>query len=152
MRSVWDTPSIACPYCGEQCNAEFVDIGVGMQQCEPYHCEACGAIEIGPTTTPDLPLLDDEQWTGWTYRKRTPFQKMIRTAFDGLVDSDFMDASDHRFRCKCEKCLQWWVTIGPEDTGAGWSFGPFSEVEFVAAGGIVPEYALDEADDNESPF
>lgn len=37
-----------CPYCGTECEAEFVDIGVGEQQCGPFHCENCHAVEIGP--------------------------------------------------------------------------------------------------------
>ena len=152
MRSAWETPDVPCPYCGEMCSAEFVNVGVGMVQCSPYYCRSCGAIEIGPGTTPDRPLADDERRTGWTIQEHTPFQQMIRTAFDGLVDEEIMDASDHHFKCKCAKCLQWWVAMGPEDTGAGWSFGPFTEAEFVAAGGTVPEYGFDEADDNELPF
>lgn len=139
-RSAYETPGEPCPYCGEMCSAEFVDIGVGMQQCEPYHCESCGAVEIGPTTTPSEPLTDDEKRTGWTLRRFTSLQKKVRSVFDGLVASDFMDASDHNYRCKCQKCLQWWVTIGPEDNGDGWSYGPFTEAEYIAAGGVVPEY------------
>ena len=36
-----------CPKCGSKCEAEFVDIGVGEQQCTPYHCtnEKCDWIE-----------------------------------------------------------------------------------------------------------
>lgn len=37
-----------CPYCGADCHADFVDVGVGMVQCGPYHCYTCGASEIGP--------------------------------------------------------------------------------------------------------
>ena len=114
-RGVWDTPDEPCPYCGEMCSAEFVDIGVAMQQCTPYYCHGCRAIEMGPGTRPEEPITDEES-------------------------ESFMEASDHNYRCKCEKCLAWWVEIGPEDDGDGWSFGPFSEDEFVGAGGIVPEY------------
>jgi hypothetical protein len=57
-------PTQACPYCGTRCDADFVDIGVGMQQCGPYHCQACGASEIGPNDD-DRPLSADEQRTGW---------------------------------------------------------------------------------------
>lgn len=39
-------PKERCPYCGTYCHADFVDIGVGYQQCGPYHCDACGASEI----------------------------------------------------------------------------------------------------------
>lgn len=44
----YDTPSQDCPYCGCECEADFVDVGVGMVQCGPYHCENCHASEIGP--------------------------------------------------------------------------------------------------------
>ncbi|QWU14240.1 hypothetical protein SAMN04487895_101530 [Paenibacillus sophorae] len=37
-----------CPYCAAPCHADFVDVGVGMVQCGPYHCTKCGASEIGP--------------------------------------------------------------------------------------------------------
>lgn len=43
----YDDP-IPCPYCTSPCHADFVDVGVGMVQCGPYHCEECGASEIGP--------------------------------------------------------------------------------------------------------
>lgn len=57
-------PVEACPYCGKPCRADFVDIGVGFQQCGPYHCESCGASEIGPYDA-DRPLTDNEKKTGW---------------------------------------------------------------------------------------
>ena len=40
-----------CPMCGERTDAEYVDIGVGNERCEPWSCHACGWIE---------PVLDDE--------------------------------------------------------------------------------------------
>lgn len=36
---------ISCPNCGFVARADFVDIGVGMQQCGPFGCEACGWVE-----------------------------------------------------------------------------------------------------------
>jgi hypothetical protein len=44
-----------------------------------------------------------------------------------------------RFVC-ARNWNQWWVTCGAEDTGEGWSFGPFTQEEFIAAGGVVPPY------------
>lgn len=44
----YDTPSEKCPYCGAECEADWVDVGIGMVQCGPYHCWECGASEIGP--------------------------------------------------------------------------------------------------------
>lgn len=44
----YDTPTEKCPYCQRETEADWVDVGVGMVQCGPYHCYACGASEIGP--------------------------------------------------------------------------------------------------------
>ena len=53
-----------CPYCQRPCDCDLVDVGVGMVQCSPYHCQFCGASEIGPHDTPRK-LFDDEKRTGW---------------------------------------------------------------------------------------
>lgn len=57
-------PTEACPYCGAICRADFVDIGIGFQQCGPFHCDACLASEIGPYDA-ERPLSDEERKTGW---------------------------------------------------------------------------------------
>jgi len=57
-------PTASCPYCGAICRADFVDIGVGFQQCGPYHCDACLASEIGPYDAPRS-LTADELKAGW---------------------------------------------------------------------------------------
>ncbi|WP_267379330.1 hypothetical protein [Bacillus sp. GM_Baccil_2] len=44
----YDTPTQECPYCKSEMEADWVDVGVGMVQCGPYHCYECGASEIGP--------------------------------------------------------------------------------------------------------
>jgi hypothetical protein len=44
----YDEPTRECPYCKSEMEADFVDVGVGMVQCGPYHCYDCGASEIGP--------------------------------------------------------------------------------------------------------
>jgi hypothetical protein len=53
-----------CPYCDKETYADFVDIGVGMQQVSPFTCE-CGAVQIGPYDKPDGELTADEKRTGW---------------------------------------------------------------------------------------
>lgn len=63
-------PKERCPYCGALCCADFVDIGVGFQQCGPYHCEGCGSSQIGPNDE-DRPLTDDEADKGW-YAPNSP--------------------------------------------------------------------------------
>lgn len=57
-------PTEKCPYCALPCCADFVDIGVGFQQCGPFHCEQCGASEIGPYDEP-RELSEREKETGW---------------------------------------------------------------------------------------
>lgn len=57
-------PTQNCPYCQTVCRADFVDIGVGMQQCGPYHCDNCLASEIGPYDE-ERPLSEEEERTGW---------------------------------------------------------------------------------------
>lgn len=37
-----------CPYCDLLMDCDTVDVGVGFVQCGPYHCDNCGASEIGP--------------------------------------------------------------------------------------------------------
>jgi hypothetical protein len=53
MRGPYETPTETCPYCGEECEAEFVDIGVGMQQVTPYECHKCHAYQAGPYDKPE---------------------------------------------------------------------------------------------------
>lgn len=57
-------PTEECPYCDTICRADFVDVGVGFTQCGPYHCEECGASEIGPYDE-ERELSDIEKATGW---------------------------------------------------------------------------------------
>lgn len=57
-------PTQPCPYCRTVCRADFVDVGVGMVQCGPYHCDACGASEIGPFDK-ERELSEIESKSGW---------------------------------------------------------------------------------------
>jgi hypothetical protein len=54
----YDKP-ILCPYCGEGCHADWVDVGVGMVQCGPYRCENCHAYELAS----HMPGEGVETWT-----------------------------------------------------------------------------------------
>lgn len=38
--------TVPCPFCGAECAAEFVDIGVGEQQCGPFTCNSCHAAQL----------------------------------------------------------------------------------------------------------
>lgn len=43
------------------------------------------------------------------------------------INPNFRDASDHPYGCRCEKCREYWQTVGPDpDTGR---YGPFSRKE-----------------------
>lgn len=55
---------LPCPYCGAECEADWVDIGVGYRQSGPYYCQRCGASEIGPYDKP-RELTAAERRTGW---------------------------------------------------------------------------------------
>ena len=55
--------TIVCPFCDTifEKNCEYVDIGVGFQQCTPNYCEECGASEQG--MYPDRENM--ERKSGW---------------------------------------------------------------------------------------
>ena len=59
-----EEPTEKCPYCGHVCEADFVDVGIGYQQCGPYHCDNCRASEIGPHDAP-RELTAREKETHW---------------------------------------------------------------------------------------
>lgn len=71
MSSPWDESSVNCPYCGASCEAEFVNVGVGMQQVSPYHCFDCEAMQIGPYDKHERELTQFEKRVGW-YQGRVP--------------------------------------------------------------------------------
>lgn len=74
-------PKERCPYCGTKCFADFVDIGVGFQQCGPFHCEACGASEIGAYDK-DRVLTAEERKCGW-YAPHSPAGSSANVDEDG---------------------------------------------------------------------
>jgi hypothetical protein len=56
---------MTCPYCGNpDCQADYVDIGIGLQQMSPFYCEGCGACQIGGYDNP-AELTEDEKRTHW---------------------------------------------------------------------------------------
>lgn len=61
----------------------------------------------------------------------------LKASLRAEVGEDFAAASDHNFRCRCERCLTWWAKIGPEEDrvegpdGRG-RFGPFQGYEVNA--------------------
>lgn len=77
----WETPTAKCPYCGGECEADWVDVGVGMVQCGPYYCVSCGASSMGPHDSPRTLTLQEEK-TGW-YRPGSPVGDSANTR-DGV--------------------------------------------------------------------
>lgn len=61
MTDDYTTP---CPYCAAVCECDLVDVGVGLVQCGPYHCEVCGAIECGAYDSAEDKARSDPK-TGW---------------------------------------------------------------------------------------
>lgn len=74
-------PKERCPYCNALCCADFVDVGVGMVQCGPYHCERCGSSEIGPHDE-ERALTPEEEKHGW-YAPGTPAGSSANVDDDG---------------------------------------------------------------------
>jgi hypothetical protein len=84
----WIRPgdTTVCPYCGEGgCSAEWVDVGVGMVQAGPFHCEACGAFELGPYD--DMTPSDEERRVGWYSPTRTELPCTVSTLDGRFLDS-----------------------------------------------------------------
>jgi hypothetical protein len=54
-----------CPYCDTACEADWINNGVGLVQCGPFHSEQGGAAsEIGPYDQ-ERQLPQREKQTGW---------------------------------------------------------------------------------------
>lgn len=63
-KSIWNPDQAICPYCKyEHCEADHVDVGIGLVQCGPYHCPVCEASEVSSLDTREL--SDRERQTGW---------------------------------------------------------------------------------------
>lgn len=89
--------------------------------------------------------------------QRTPeLQKLLDSMAEtmGLEHStaEILDiGGSHKRACRCGICLRFWVLVGPEEGDPGeWGFGPFTEEEYIAAGGVIPdEYDDDEEEEEE---
>lgn len=74
MRGAYETPQEPCPYCGDMCDADWCDVGVGMQQVGPYYCHSCGASEASAHGEPES-RQDYDAKTGW-YRPGSPIDDL----------------------------------------------------------------------------
>lgn len=60
-------PTVCCPWCGGDVTgtAEYVDIGVGIQQVSAHACQSCQAVEISPFD--ERTYTQEEMDKGWTH-------------------------------------------------------------------------------------
>lgn len=73
-----------CPYCGyDKCEADHVDVGVGMVQCGPYFCPKCEASEASYYDKDYL--TEEELETGW-FAPGKPVSPYANTIDGCLVD------------------------------------------------------------------
>jgi transposase-like protein len=59
-----DSLTLSCPWCDSPAHAEFVDIGVGLQQVAPYTCSSCGARQFYDAEEAQL-ASPGERSVGW---------------------------------------------------------------------------------------
>lgn len=131
-----------CPYCNAPCECEWVDVGVGLQQCGPYHCDQCGAREMGTDSYEGKnknKANPEEIRIGW-YRGDTVLLVISEEASEVAGLESLTYGSNHPYTCRCKVCLKWWVNCGLEKVGDNeYRCGPFAIAEFLAAGGRMPE-------------
>lgn len=81
-RGPYSEPVAICPYCSYPgCEADYVDVGVGLIQCGPYFCPQCEASEASSLDT--RVRTDEENRTGW-YAPGTPVSEAANTC-DGVL-------------------------------------------------------------------
>ena len=51
-------------------------------------------------------------------------QELVR-----VVGPDFVEATNHPYGCRCDKCKQWWKDMGPDPDDGG--YGPFTAEEIL---------------------
>jgi hypothetical protein len=75
FKGAYSEPKAICPYCSFAfCEADYVDVGIGVVQCGPYYCPNCKASEI--SSRDKRKLTEKEEETGWY----EPFTKVSETA------------------------------------------------------------------------
>ena len=86
--SSYNTPSCNCPYCNSVCKADWVDVGVGMEQCGPYYCTNCRASEIGRFDDIGFDIQVFYDWMDENY-KLVKIDEKYEQIFIGIGDRDF---------------------------------------------------------------
>lgn len=65
-------------------------------------------------------------------QRRTPALQSFLDSFAEScgIPADFIAAGDHPYTCRCQKCLDWWASMGPDgEPDESGAFGPFSRGE-----------------------
>jgi len=77
-------------------DADWVDVGVGMVQCGPYHCFACHASEIGPERKKVKRTLDaDELRTGFYKGRVSPHANQLNGVPVDYKTADMLYRAKH---------------------------------------------------------
>lgn len=88
--SAYDTPTTKCPYCNNDCEADWVDVGIGMVQCGPYYCDNCGASEIGYYDDIGFDRNLFSKWHKENYRFEQDQNGMFKSIFIGNGKEKFI--------------------------------------------------------------
>ena len=75
-----------CPYCGQETEADWVDVDVGFIQCGPYFCTNCGASQIGLYDNTES-VSKEELRIGW-YKPHSPMGSSVNTYNGKYVKHD----------------------------------------------------------------
>jgi hypothetical protein len=78
-----------CPYCGTECYADWVDVGIGEAQCGPYYCENCGASEIGSYDNIGFDRKIYHNWFNENYKFEKQDSGKFKYVFIGSGEKDF---------------------------------------------------------------
>lgn len=87
-----------CPNCGEQCERDMVDVGVGEMPSGPYGCENCGWVDRQTDEMFREPLIDDPRMPhGSMVRERDVDYMVDRIADAFTCDEDNRPSRDDDF-------------------------------------------------------
>jgi len=100
---------VFCPYCGSECEAELVDLGIDIVQAGPYCCPTCNASEIGCFAEDGI-YSEQELRTGWykPARGKEVFLPMVHCHAEEARD----EIASPRTREKCRK--HWFDIFRPQ--------------------------------------
>lgn len=111
-----------CPYCGNKTEADSVDVGVGHIQCGPYHCESCGASEIGP------------EWDDWCYKDRegNTIYTQSKRRYWGFAKKKYAPKTDYS-----KRVIKYDAPVTTEELETGYYKGRISPYANTVGGQLV---------------